>query len=134
MNITHMYYHSVVPSGVYWLLYLYAGTVNYILYRKARVDLAWFAYIPFLSLFPLLWTIRKSAWNVLWVFVPIANVIFLLIWAARFFHVFGMSRWVLILFFIPWIGPLLLLVILSIMAFSPAYFYDPRRITWPTVM
>ncbi len=131
MGISHVYYLSVVYF-LYFLLYLYGSTVNFILFKKAHVALAWLAYIPFFSVIPVLWSIHKSALNLLWTFVPIANVIFYFIWASRFLRVFGMSGWVLLFFFIPGIGPLILLVILSIMAFSPAYYYNPRRITWPT--
>ncbi|MCI0182263.1 MAG: DUF5684 domain-containing protein [Acidibacillus sp.] len=130
MFIEHAYYQSAVPSTVYVLLYLYTSTVSFILFRKAQVELAWFAYIPFLSLIPLLWTIGKSGWNILWTFIPIVNIIFYLLWTSRFLRVFGMNPWVLLLFFIPTIGPLIFLVILSVMAFSPAYYYSSQRITW----
>ncbi len=51
----------------------------------------WLAFIPIANLRPLMRTIKKSAWNILWILVPIADVIFLIIWQVRLFKAFRIN-------------------------------------------
>lgn len=54
-------------------VYLLEATAFYKMYKKANVPHAWLAYIPFAQYWPFFWTIKKSAWNILWLLLPVAG-------------------------------------------------------------
>lgn len=79
-------------------LYILAATAAYKMYTKAEVNYAWLAFIPIANLWPFMWTIGKSAWNILWLCIPIVGLIFMLIWQARLYQAFGLSPWLLLIY------------------------------------
>jgi hypothetical protein len=79
-------------------LYILSATAAYKMYKKARVNYAWLAFIPIASLWPFMWTVGKSAWNILWLCIPVVDVIFMLIWQARLYRAFGLSPWLLLIY------------------------------------
>ncbi|WAH37912.1 DUF5684 domain-containing protein [Alicyclobacillus dauci] len=95
------------------------GIVGYILtgiafFRLAKLagrhDIAWFAWVPILSAILQLRLIRKSGWWVLMYLVPIANIVFVIIWQVKLLNAYGKhGAWVLfgifinIVYYIMWI-------------------------------
>ncbi|QQE79122.1 hypothetical protein [Alicyclobacillus sp. SO9] len=119
------------------------------LYKKAGQEHPWLAFIPIAQYWPFFWTIRKSAWNILWFLLPVAALIVLhplhvvgiviailadiavfvleITWAAAFLRAFNMSPYwlfLLLLLVIPPIGVLAIVILLYIMAFSDDYQYQ----------
>ncbi len=86
---------------LYLLLYLLICGAYYSMFRKAGTAYAWLAFIPVANLWPLLWTLQRSAWHVLWLLIPFVNVIVALIWQVQLLRAFGMSSWWVLLVFIP---------------------------------
>lgn len=41
------------------------------MFKKANIEKPWLAYIPIAQVWPFLWTIKKSAWNLLWTVLPV---------------------------------------------------------------
>ena len=84
---------SALVALLYVIIYfLFAGAL-YGLFRKAGIKYPWFAFIPMCSTIGQLWVIGKSGWNVLWQLVPIANVVFAIIWGVKFLRAYGKSGW-----------------------------------------
>ncbi len=91
-----------------WLLvcvavyFLYAGAF-FNLARKANLHgIAWFAFIPILSSILQLRLIQKSGWWVLMYVVPIANLVFMIIWQVKLLNAFGKNgAHVLFFIFLP---------------------------------
>lgn len=84
---------SWLSGLIYVILYfLFAGAL-YNLFKKARIRYPWFAFVPVLSTIGQLWVIGRSGWNVLWQLVPIANLVFSIVWGVRFLRAFGKSGW-----------------------------------------
>src|SRR5579875_2632862 len=65
----------VIGLGVYILM----ATAFFKMYKKAGTKHAWLAYVPIAQAWPFFWTIKKSAWNILWVLLPVLGEFFLLI-------------------------------------------------------
>lgn len=82
----------VVGTGVFvaifLLIVLVGGLGNYLMARKAGVRTAWLSFIPFLNWIPYFGMLNKSAWNILWLFVPVVNIILMIIWTVELFSVF----------------------------------------------
>jgi hypothetical protein len=86
------------------------GIITYILsgiafFRLAKIagrqDVAWFAWVPILSAILQLLLIKKSGWWVLMYLVPIANIVFFIIWQIKLLNAFGKhGAWVLFGIFI----------------------------------
>lgn len=115
---------SFVFGVLYLALYVYGGLVNYRLYTKAGINHAWLAWVPIAQMAPLLWTIRRSAWMMLWMLVPIANVVFAVIWMVKFLNAFGYSGWWILLLLVPYVGELGYMALTSYMAFSQKVEYQ----------
>ncbi len=115
----------LIPTSLIGVIYL-LGIAGYILqsyalmrlFQKANVAYPWLAWIPVAYYWPFLWTIKKSAWNVLWYLVPIANIVFAIIWLVKFLRAYGQSGWMILINLIPYIGSLIFLIYLMVIAFS----------------
>jgi hypothetical protein len=71
------------------IYFLFAGAF-FNLAKKANLDgIAWFAFIPLLSSILQLRMIRQSGWWVLMLLVPIANLVFSIIWQVKLLNAFG---------------------------------------------
>lgn len=118
---------------IYWVIviavYVVSALAFFKIYKKADVPHAWMAWVPILNLIPYLWTIKKSAWNLLWLFVPIANIVFAIIWQVRLYKVFGMSPHWLWFYLLPGIGSLIIFIQHVYMGFSRhvTYTFPPSR-------
>ncbi|HJV44786.1 MAG TPA: hypothetical protein VJ824_03570, partial [Bacillota bacterium] len=60
----------LIAAFAIWFL---QGFAFYKMGLKARVPAPWLSFIPIANLFPYMAMIKRSAWNILWLFVPIAN-------------------------------------------------------------
>lgn len=136
-------------------IYLLTSTINFFIFRKARVKLAWLAYVPFGQMWPFFWMIKKSAWNILWLFVPLGvafsgammndtlgtilleagsviPLVMWIIWQVRLLKAFTMSPWLLLIligFLIPvlhFLFEIAYLVLLGYMAFNGKVQYNPN--------
>lgn len=123
----------------FWLL---QSCAYYKMFKKANVECPWLAFIPLGNLWPYMWTIKKSAWNILWLLVPIANVVFAIIWFVRLLKAFNMNPWwsllmigSIVLGFIPFSSVLSslsglcglgLIVLLCVMGFNSKITYNPN--------
>ncbi|HEX7064170.1 MAG TPA: hypothetical protein VF199_03815 [Bacillales bacterium] len=58
---------------IYLGVYILQATAFFKMFKKADVEPAWLAYIPIAQVWPFFWTIKKSAWNILWFFLPVAG-------------------------------------------------------------
>jgi hypothetical protein len=71
------------------IYFLFAGAF-FSLAKKANLNgIAWFAFIPLLSSILQLRMIQKSGWWVLMLLVPIANLVFAIIWQVKLLNAFG---------------------------------------------
>lgn len=116
-------------SATFWWLwlgiYILQAFAWHSMGRKAGLDYAWISFIPILQVFVLLGTIRRSPWNALWMLVPIANIVFSVLWYVRLLRAFGQNPWWLLLLIVPVVNGLFLLVIECYMGFSGNVAYDP---------
>lgn len=139
------------------ILYVLYTVPFYKLFKKAGRPNAWLAFVPIAQLWPFMATIEQSAWNILWLLLPlavtllvgsmhstlsftimlIADLVVLIIsvlWYVKLFKVFGMSPLWLLLWIgliIPGLNLLVLigfLILLYVMAFSDKYPYQPYKI------
>lgn len=105
-------------------VYLLQAIAYFALGRKAGVTYSWLSFIPLLQVFVLLAIVSRSAWNALWLLIPIVNAIFVIIWYVRLFRAFGQNPWWLLLLLVPGINGIFLIVILCYMAFSSQVAYN----------
>jgi hypothetical protein len=71
------------------IYFLFAGAF-FSLAKKANLNgIAWFAFIPLLNSILQLRMIQKSGWWVLMLLVPIANLVFAIIWQVKLLNAFG---------------------------------------------
>ncbi|RCX17800.1 hypothetical protein DFP94_108161 [Fontibacillus phaseoli] len=102
-----------------WFLFLLAIAM-YVLFagayfslaKKAGLDhIAWFAFVPILMNILQLRLIKESGWWVLMYFVPVANIVFTIIWQVKLLNAFGKSgTYVLFNIFLPPVYGILWLV------------------------
>lgn len=89
------------------ILYIYGAVVWMTIAKKLNYDKPWIAWIPIVNLF-LLPILAKKTW--VWgflLFVPIANIIFILVWLWKIYERRNYPGWlalVPLLAFIPLIG------------------------------
>ncbi|EJY56597.1 hypothetical protein URH17368_0562 [Alicyclobacillus hesperidum URH17-3-68] len=122
----------VVALSVFYMIaaYLIHSATSFLLYRKAGTALRWFAWIPLLGAIPYMWTIRKSAWNLLFLLIPIANIVFAIIWYVKFLNAFGKSGHWLWFILLPYAGEIVLFILWIYMAVSDKVKYvlgEPRH-------
>ncbi|MGN7165659.1 DUF5684 domain-containing protein [Paenibacillus cellulositrophicus] len=80
----------VVLSLLYLAIYIAICGAFFQLAKKAgRDDIAWFAFVPILNYILQLKLIKESAWWILITLVPIANIVFGIIWQVRLLNAFG---------------------------------------------
>jgi hypothetical protein len=127
-------------AGLFGLVFLFfaliawvvQGFAFYKMFTKANVANPWLAFIPIGNFWPYMATIKKSAWNILWLLVPIANAVFLIIWTVRLFKAFNINPlWALlfigsILPFISYMVSITFLVLYCYMGFSSTVRYNPN--------
>lgn len=68
---------------------LFAGAYFSLAKKAGLDDIAWFAFVPILSNILQLKMIKESGWWVLMYLVPIANLVFTIIWQVRLLNAFG---------------------------------------------
>ncbi len=110
----------IVEAIIGLAVYILMATAFFKMFRKANVPHAWLAYVPIAQYWPFFWTIKKSAWNILWGLVSIAGIgiaipmmiqhritiaigivilfsivpiVLGIIWQVRLFKAFGMNPW-----------------------------------------
>lgn len=126
-----------VALGVFMVLiviavYLLEAIAFYKAFRKADIEYAWLAFIPIAQLWPFMRVIKKSAWNLFWLFCPIANIVFLIVWQGRYFKAYGISRWWLLMYIgtvIPGVSyavSIAFIVIYCVIGFSSTHRYNPH--------
>lgn len=108
--------------------YLLGAFVLFALFRKAGYRFCLFAFFPILNLIGILHIIDRSGWNVLWTFVPIANLVFGILWGIDFLKVYGMNPWWLAMLVLPYVGALGFFVLNLYMATARDVTYDAGRI------
>jgi hypothetical protein len=136
-------------------LYIFQGFVYYRIYKKAGVKYPGLSWVPVANMVPFFWTIKKSAWNILWLIVPsvimgiamgsdskallivgvlaeIAVLILGIWWMVRFLKAFRINPhwlWFGLALIIPIVNLLVgiaFLVLLCIIAFNKNITYDPN--------
>ncbi|OZB97620.1 DUF5684 domain-containing protein [Paenibacillus sp. XY044] len=81
---------SAVLILIYLIIYFVVAGAYYQLGKKAgREDIAWFAFIPVLNVILQLKLIKISAWWILIMLVPVANIVFAIIWQVKLLNAFG---------------------------------------------
>lgn len=98
----------------YLLIYLLSSFFYYKIYQKADLSNAWMAWVPILNIIPFFHVINRSAWNVLYLLIPIASIYFVFKFLIEFIKAFGLNPWFIIGFLISPIN----LIILGYMAFN----------------
>lgn len=108
--------------------YVLTAWALYTLFSKARYRHRFFAIFPIFNTIGVLHIIGRSGWNVLWTFVPIANLVFGILWGIDFLKSFGMNPWWLAVLVLPYLGTLAFLALTVYMAASKEVTYDIGRI------
>lgn len=92
--------------AIYWLVIIAFYVLNSLAFfrlakKAGRSDIAWFAWIPIFSSILQFRMIRWNGWWVLMYLVPIANIVFAIIWQVKLLQAFGKSgAYVLFLIFL----------------------------------
>ena len=92
---------SILRVILYLVIYFAFTGALFRLYKKADYEYAWFAFVPILNIVGQLRVIGKSGWNVLWLLLPFANIVFMILWLVAFLQTFGKSGWWVLLAYIP---------------------------------
>lgn len=112
MHTTQSIHHlNTIDFSIGLIGYVLMGIAFFRLAKLAgRHDIAWFAWVPILSAILQLRLIKKSGWWVLMYLVPIANIVFAIIWQVKLLHAFGKhGAWVLmgiflsVVYYIMWL-------------------------------
>lgn len=120
---------GLLISLAVWIL---NGFAFFKMASKANVSNPWLAFIPIGNFWPYLHTIKKSAWNILWLLIPIVGEVFAIIWMTKHFKAFNKSphwTWMLIGSFIPFLNfffGIFFLVMYCYMGFSKNAQYNPH--------
>lgn len=114
-------------ASFFWFLdliiYFAVAGAFYSMFRKAGTPYAWLAFIPIAQLWPLLWTINRSAWNILWLLIPLVGTIFMLYWVGQLVKCFGQSPWLVLLNLVPILN-LIFLGLLLYLGYSSSVRYS----------
>lgn len=93
------------PNWTLWaillLLYFFYSYCCMLICRKARYEPSVLVWLPLLKLFPMLRAARMSGWWFLAYFVPVINLIPLILWPLKIARARGKSAWVGVLLFLP---------------------------------
>jgi hypothetical protein len=127
-----MFFLTGVGLFISLVLWIIQGFAYYNMGVKAKYAYPWLAFIPIANLWLYMAIIKRSAWNILWILVPIANIIFAVIWTVRLFKAFNMSphwAWLLLGSIIPvigWIFGLAIFILICYIGFSSNVRYNPE--------
>jgi hypothetical protein len=77
-----------ITSGLFFFLvifslayYIYMSLCVYLIAKKTHRQKAWFAWIPILNILLELRIARKSAWWIIWYFIPLVNlIVYIIVW------------------------------------------------------
>lgn len=83
-----------------------------------RDGIAWFAWVPVLNFVLQLKLIDRSAWNILWLLVPIADIVFLIIWQVKLLNAYGKSGAFWLFNLVPYVGQLIYEILWIVWGFS----------------
>lgn len=105
---------SLVALYIYTALCYRALSIK-LKYKKGR----WLAWIPIINIMFLVPILAKKNWKWGFMFlVPIANIVFCIIWHWKVFERVGRPGWWTLLVFIPEVGGIVFLVMLGIASFG----------------
>lgn len=107
-------------------VYLVFSIAYFNLFKKAGIANAWFAFVPLLSTIGFLWVIGKSGWNILWILVPVANIVFFILWNIKFLKAFGKNPWWTLVAIIPYVDIIYSIYLVVIGFSSSTQYYGPR--------
>ena len=128
MSYPGMYPWMFVGIGLFLMLflslliYLYVAAALYTVAKKLKYDKAWIAWIPVANMFLL--PVLAKDWNWYWGFmflVPIANVIFFIIWTWQIFEKRrypGALSLMAFAMLVPFIGTIAYLLTIGIVAWN----------------
>jgi len=94
-QFTHWLFSVFSTLGLIW--YLTNAFSWYFLAEKAGVRNRWMAFLPFLQFVLFFHMQDRSALNILWMLVPLVNLILLAWWTWRLLEAFGQSDGVILL-------------------------------------
>lgn len=89
--------------------------------EKANIKNRWVAFIPVVQYIVVLHSIDKSGWAIFLLFVPILNVILVIIWTVKFYLAFKVNVGLIVLSIII---PPVNLVMMLVVAFSEQFTYQ----------
>jgi hypothetical protein len=69
--------------------------------HKLNTPNAWLAWIPVANVFLLAKMAEKSYLSLLWILVPIANLVYIIVLWIKIIKRLNMSPWLVVLFFVP---------------------------------
>ena len=104
-----------IVMGLYLLLYLFYSYCCMLICRKTGRPAGILVWLPFLKLFPMFRAAGMSWWWLLAFFVPVLNLVPVILWPLKIAKARGKSAW---------IGILLLLPIINLFAFLYLAFSD----------
>lgn len=83
-------------------LYLFFSTLLFLLCRKAKIEYAWFSYLPFVNWVPFFWLVKKNPWKFFLLLLPVVNLILPITWIAELLRSFDRNiMFVILMIFIP---------------------------------
>lgn len=79
---------------IYWIIIIAMYVLNGLAFMKlakvaGRPEIGWMAWVPICNAIQQLLLIKKSGWWVLMYLVPIANIVFSIIWHIELLNAFG---------------------------------------------
>lgn len=76
-----------VPDGC-WVVplafYVLQAIALFVIGGKSNIKNRWVAFIPYVQVIVLLHVIDKNGWNIFLLFIPVVNIVLLIIWAVNF--------------------------------------------------
>ncbi len=99
-------------------LYVYIAFAWMTIAKKMKCKKYWLAWIPIANffLFPILLK-KKWTWGFMF-FVPIANIVFFIIWTWKIFELRKYPGWLSLSVIIPQVGSLLYLIVIGLVAWK----------------
>lgn len=88
----------------YLISLIITGLILYPLYNKIDHDEAWWAFIPILNILFIIKHIGRNLLEILFLLIPIVNLIFFIIWSLELLRRLGRSGIEVILLFIPFVN------------------------------
>ncbi len=91
----------IIFLAVSFVLYIYGAVCLMIIARKTRTPHKWMAFIPLLNIMLAIKIAGRPWWWIFFLFVPFANIIFMIIIGAEICKRMGFTPWAVILFMLP---------------------------------